>query len=46
MSSVHDVASNQIASNPKQEATSALIALGYKPQDASRMIQSVSKDVP
>jgi Holliday junction DNA helicase RuvA len=45
MSSVHDVASNQIASNPKQEATSALIALGYKPQDASRMIQSVSKDV-
>ncbi|MDG2364399.1 MAG: Holliday junction branch migration protein RuvA [Methylococcaceae bacterium] len=35
---------HQPSSNPKQEATSALIALGYKPQDASRMIQAVSGD--
>jgi Holliday junction DNA helicase RuvA len=35
---------SQPSSNPKQEAASALIALGYKPQDASRMIQAVSGD--
>lgn len=28
--------------NPKQEALSALIALGYKPQDASRMLQNIA----
>ncbi|MGZ8186501.1 MAG: Holliday junction branch migration protein RuvA [Methylobacter sp.] len=28
--------------NPKQEALSALCSLGYKPLDASRMVQSIS----
>ena len=32
--------------NPVEEAVSALIALGYKPQDASRMVRAVdSKDL-
>jgi len=32
--------------NPVEEAVSALIALGYKPQDASRMVRAVdSRDV-
>jgi Holliday junction DNA helicase RuvA len=32
--------------NPVEEAVSALIALGYKPQDASRMIRAIdSKDL-
>lgn len=30
--------------SPKQEAVGALIALGYKPQDASRMVQNVAGD--
>ena len=29
--------------NPKQEAISALCALGYKPQDASKMVQNISQ---
>ncbi|MFQ5642500.1 MAG: Holliday junction branch migration protein RuvA [Thiogranum sp.] len=29
------------AANPVEEAVSALIALGYKPQDASRMVRAV-----
>ncbi|MGR8934902.1 MAG: Holliday junction branch migration protein RuvA [Gammaproteobacteria bacterium] len=29
---------------PKQEAVSALVALGYKPQDAQRMVQNVAGD--
>ncbi|KAF3982523.1 MAG: Holliday junction branch migration protein RuvA [Methylococcales symbiont of Hymedesmia sp. n. MRB-2018] len=29
------------ASNPKQEAISALCALGYKPQDARKMVQNI-----
>lgn len=28
--------------NPKQEAVSALVALGYKPQDAGQMVRSVA----
>jgi holliday junction DNA helicase RuvA len=32
-------------SNPKQEAVSALIALGYKPQDANKMLHNISTDV-
>jgi len=32
------------ASNAKQEAISALCALGYKPQDASRLVQAVASD--
>ncbi len=32
------------ASNPRQEAISALVSLGYKPQDASRMIQSIATE--
>ena len=30
--------------NSKQEAMSALIALGYKPVDASKMVQNISSD--
>ncbi|MGR9086895.1 MAG: Holliday junction branch migration protein RuvA [Gammaproteobacteria bacterium] len=30
--------------NPKQEAISALCSLGYKPQDAARMVQSIGND--
>jgi len=44
ISPASDTDVHQLSSNPKQEATSALIALGYKPQDASRMIQAVSGD--
>ncbi|MCK4842035.1 MAG: Holliday junction branch migration protein RuvA [Methylococcales bacterium] len=29
--------------NPKKEAISALCALGYKPQDASKMVQSIAQ---
>ncbi len=43
-SSAADSEVQQPSVNPKQEATSALIALGYKPQDASRMTQFVSAD--
>ena len=32
------------AANPKQEAVSALCALGYKPLDASKMVQNISAD--
>lgn len=31
-------------SNPKQEAVSALIALGYKVQDANRMVRGISSE--
>ena len=30
--------------NPTQEAISALCALGYKPQDASKMVQNIAKE--
>lgn len=30
--------------NPKQEAISALCSLGYKPQDATKMIQNIAAD--
>jgi Holliday junction DNA helicase RuvA len=33
---------SQRASNPKQEAISALCSLGYKPLDASKMVQNIS----
>lgn len=33
--------SGQVATNPVEEAVSALIALGYKAPDASRMVRSV-----
>lgn len=36
-----DLSAN-ITSNPKQEAVTALCALGYKPQDASRMVQAIA----
>ncbi len=32
-----------LQSNPKQEAISALCALGYKPQDASKMVQNIAQ---
>ncbi|MGR8941095.1 MAG: Holliday junction branch migration protein RuvA [Gammaproteobacteria bacterium] len=32
------------ANTPKQEAISALCALGYKPQDASRMVQNIESE--
>lgn len=34
----------QAAHNPRQEAISALCALGYKPQDAARMVQNINAD--
>ncbi|MFK5948732.1 MAG: Holliday junction branch migration protein RuvA [Methylococcales bacterium] len=34
----------QLQVNPKQEAISALCALGYKPQDASKMVQSIAQE--
>ncbi len=35
------ISSNQRASTPSQEAISALLSLGYKPQEASRLIAAV-----
>jgi len=34
--------SGALGSNPKQEAITALCALGYKPQDAGKMVQKIS----
>jgi Holliday junction DNA helicase RuvA len=34
----------QAVNNPRQEAISALCALGYKPQDASRMVQNIGAE--
>jgi Holliday junction DNA helicase RuvA len=39
-----DAPSAQAAKNPKQEAISALCALGYKPQDAARMVQGIGTE--
>ncbi len=39
---VSDNQSSQTLANPKQEAISALCALGYKPQDASKMVKNIS----
>jgi Holliday junction DNA helicase RuvA len=33
-----------LAGNPKQEAVSALCSLGYKPVDASKMVQNISAE--
>ena len=35
------VSVNVTANSPRQEAISALCALGYKPQDASKMVQAI-----
>ncbi len=35
---------SSIANNAKQEAISALISLGYKAQDANKMVQNISAD--
>ncbi len=35
---------NRIKNNPRQEAISALCSLGYKAQDASKMVQNISED--
>lgn len=37
-------ATTTVASNPKQEAISALCSLGYKPLDAAKMVQQVDGD--
>lgn len=37
-------AAPSVASNPKQEAISALCSLGYKPPDASKMVQNINTD--
>jgi Holliday junction DNA helicase RuvA len=34
----------QSSNNPKQEAVSALCSLGYKPLDASKMVQNINTD--
>lgn len=39
-----NAALNNHSNNPKQEAISALCALGYKPQDAQKMVQSVKAE--
>lgn len=38
------VSVTQVIANPKQEAISALCTLGYKPQDASKMVQGISQE--
>lgn len=43
-SSGQGAVTRQVTSNPKQEAISALTALGYKPQDASKMVQNISAE--
>jgi Holliday junction DNA helicase RuvA len=40
--SVASAGNPQPAGNPKQEAISALCSLGYKPLDASKMVQNIS----
>ena len=37
-------AATPTAGNPKQEAVSALCSLGYKPLDASKMVQNISAE--
>ena len=37
-------AASTTAGNPKQEAVSALCSLGYKPLDASKMVQNISTE--
>lgn len=36
-----NISKSVAVTNPKQEAISALCALGYKPQDASKMVQNI-----
>jgi len=44
--SAQGVAASPDAANPVEEAVSALVALGYKPQDASRMVRAIdTRDV-
>jgi Holliday junction DNA helicase RuvA len=43
-SSVLIVDQSQRVNNPKQEAISALCSLGYKPLDASKMVQNISTE--
>lgn len=38
------VVMNSAVANPKQEAISALCSLGYKPLDASKMVQSIATE--
>ena len=40
----HAGSPHQTISNPKQEAISALCSLGYKPLDASKMVQNISAE--
>lgn len=37
-------AAQSYADNPVQEAVSALVSLGYKPQDATRMVQNIPSE--
>lgn len=37
-------ANTVVGNSPKQEAVTALCALGYKPQDAARMVQSIATE--
>ena len=45
-SSISDsgMVATQVIANPKQEAISALCALGYKPQDANKMVQNIAQE--
>ncbi len=40
----NDKTATSTAGNPKQEAVSALCSLGYKPLDASKMVQNISTE--
>ncbi len=44
VTSAHEAGSRSVVANPKQEAISALCSLGYKPMDASKMVQNISAD--
>lgn len=39
---IHAKNLGMVRGNPKQEAITALCALGYKPQDASKMVQNIA----
>jgi len=42
--SVPSAATSDVADSPLADAVSALISLGYKPQDASRMVRQIDDD--
>ena len=43
-SNISSGSTRSATSNPKQEAVSALCSLGYKPLDASKMVQNINAE--